>query len=277
MKFKKIISALLASSFAALSAVSVSALELSNGAEVSMDDVIVKELQEELYSRGLSEQNIATLGNLGFHLDEMVQLSDSELASIFGSSRGRAVMPRITTYTVTGIPDELYSSTSDFVPGSGMVSGDFYDDNDGMYIQDQVDTFSNNAMPDATSYSNMYYLFGEYDPSIGVHQGVDIQPSPRNCTVYSQHEGTVVRTGGTWGAVGIYDSSANRTFYYLHMKNIQPALNSSVSLDDVLGTSSNKGVSATHFHFEVRKGKSTSIGNGNGTQLTSVYPYDYMA
>ena len=253
MKFKKIISALLASSFAALSAVSVSALELSNGAEVSMDDVIVKELQEELYSRGLSEQNIATLGNLGFHLDEMVQLSDSELASIFGSSRGRAVMPRITTYTVTGIPDELYSSTSDFVPGSGMVSGDFYDDNDGMYIQDQVDTFSNNAMPDATSYSNMYYLFGEYDPSIGVHQGVDIQPSPRNCTVYSQHEGTVVR------------------------KNIQPALNSSVSLDDVLGTSSNKGVSATHLHFEVRKGKSTSIGNGNGTQLTSVYPYDYMA
>lgn len=277
MKFKKIVSILLATSFATLSAVSVSAFELSDGTNVDMDDVIVKEYQEKLYKRGLSEQNIATLGNLGFHLDEMVRLSDSELKSIFGSSMGKIAMPRIATYTVTGIPDELYSSTSQFVAGSGMVSGDFYDDNDGQYIQEQVDTFSYNVMPDARSYSNMYYLFGEYDSSIGVHQGVDIQPSPRNCTVYSQHEGTVVRSGGEWGAVGIYDSSAKRTFYYLHMKDIVPVKNSTVSVDDVLGTSSNKGVSGIHLHFEVRNGKNTSIGDGYDTKLTSLYPYDHMA
>lgn len=278
MKFKKILSVLLAASFTVLSAISVSAFELSDGTEVDMDDAIVESYRQQLYARGLSEQNIYTLANLGFHLDEMVRLSESELNAILGKSRGKTSRAIIPTYTVTGIPDNLYGDTSKFTTNSGMTNGDFYEDNNGYYIQYKVDTFSKNSMPDADSYSNMYYLYGEYDPDIGVHQGVDIQPSPRQCNVYSQHSGIVVDYT-RYGAIGIYDSSVNRTFYYLHMRSRQVSPGDTVSYGDYLGISYNTGLptgSGIHLHFEVAKGKDNPQ-SGEQLVLKSLSPYQYMA
>lgn len=280
MKLKRCIS-LIAATVCSLSLISsVSAFYLSDGTEVEMDDPIVVEYRQELIERGLSEQNIRSLANHGFHLDEMVMLTDAQLTALLGENLGRTIMPRISTYTVTNIPDELYGSTSDFVVGSGMTDGDFYIDNEGYYIEEQVDSFSENAIPYADSYNNMYYLFGEYDPSIGVHQGVDIQPDPKASSIYSRHSGVVVRANGTFGEVGIYNASRNRTYYYLHMKDITFSVGQTVAVGDLLGTCSSVGLpnkNSIHLHFEVRNGRNTSIGNGEGTTLTSLYPYDHMA
>ena len=98
--------------------------------------------------------------------------------------------------------------------------------------------------------------------------------SSANSAIYSLHGGTV-KLSSTYGAVLIYNSSANKTYIYAHMKDIAVTANSTVSAGQLLGYESNVGVSGRHLHFEVRSGNVSSLASPSG--LNSVSPYEHMS
>lgn len=118
------------------------------------------------------------------------------------------------------------------------------------------------------------------------HAGIDMYSTYRK-PVKSVHYGTVVycstdriaRNPSTknYGAVGIYNSAVDKTFYYLHMI-IDPEIHEgdTVYHGTTLGLQSNVGTDDDHLHFEVRDGEYD--GNPaapptiNGT-LTTISPY----
>ena len=75
-------------------------------------------------------------------------------------------------------------------------------------------------------------------------------------TIHSAHAGTVVFIGINYGTVAIYDGQ--RTYLYLHMKNICVSAGDSIKVGDKLGIQSNTGLAkglGAHLHIEVQNGK----------------------
>ncbi|MBZ4688514.1 MAG: peptidase [Clostridiales bacterium] len=129
--------------------------------------------------------------------------------------------------------------------------------------------------PNNIKYS--YYLYGEFDNNIGVHEGVDMKytaDSDRDIRAISK--GEVIAVGGSYGKIAIYDSTENVTTFYLHCSQIDVTVGDTVNAGDIIGEQGSVGASGAHVHFEVRAGKKTSPNTGTDLDLLSEEPYGYF-
>ncbi len=250
-----------------------SAKALANNSDFN-DNSKNEVLIELLYDKGLTEENIKTLCRRGFSLNEQLSMKMEDIEKVLNPNQNvlKNIVPKSSDVTVYNVPDEyLGPETALFLPNCGFVSGDFYNDNPGSVYTARINLFANYVFNGASS--NKYYnLFGEYDPIYGYHKGVDMKAAD-GTPIYTAHLGEVsIRQD--YGAVIIYDGFASHA--YIHMTNITSAGN--VSLGQKIGNQSNVSASHTigsHLHYEVRKGKSVSLG-GPGAENYNEIPYGFM-
>ena len=258
--------------------IAFSAISTQFLATSSPSNNVPSEWEEEfeiLYSRGLTTQNIKSLANQGLFPDEQVLLTDAQLHEYLGDTFGQSIsapLSRASTVTVQNVPDDLFgTSTEIFLAGCGMYNGDFYADNSGSSIVSCINQFTNHVFSGASCYK-FYFLYGEYDPSIGYHKGVDIKAKSGLPQIKSANSGTAVLRPD-FGAVCVQGDGY--THSYLHMDPIAVSEMAPISVGTVLGTEGAEKAPGPHLHYEVRAGASSSLGDNSATnQNTS--PYYHM-
>jgi len=224
-----------------------------------------QDYEKAFESIGLTFDEVKTLQNQGLSYDEILEM-ESVTRSLFRSTI-RVTRPA-SFVRVTNVA----GSTEYYHPDAGLVAGDFYDDNDGDWVEAQIENFIDDVYGSTNNMTYMYYLFGEWDSTYQTHQGTDMRNTASNPRLYSAHEGEVVTVGAT-GRVGIYDGDV--TYFYAHCSNRQVAVGDEVEVGDYIANEGSVGASVAHLHFEVRNGRKTSMGSQN-TSLNSLRPYDYM-
>lgn len=117
--------------------------------------------------------------------------------------------------------------------------------------------------------------FDGYVNTKGRHEGIDMVLYHK-APVYSAISGTVIRTGGDYNTVAIYDSTHDKTVIYLHFNSIAVSNGSYVNKGSLIGYQGSKGASASHVHLEVRNGRRTSAAKSvNDYTLDNPNPYNY--
>ncbi len=191
-------------------------------------------------------------------------------------------MPQITNYPYPNQQEEFH-------PGSGMVNGSWYGDNNGTQKEDAIFDFYVATFGVAPPHINnyLYNLYGaKYSDSESIpvqfrntyHTGIDMFYYA-GATIRSALSGTVAFYDSEYGAVGIYDGY--RTYVYMHMNLNQSIMvnDAEVSIGTILGTQSDVGVSGSnHLHIEVQPGKATGVSSYvtiNDTMPT-YNPYTYL-
>lgn len=117
--------------------------------------------------------------------------------------------------------------------------------------------------------------FDGYVNTKGRHEGIDMVLYHK-APVYSAISGTVIRTGGDYNTVAIYDSTHDKTVIYLHFNSIAVSNGRYVSKGSLIGYQGSKGASASHVHLEVRNGRKTSAAKSvNDYTLDNPDPYSY--
>lgn len=228
-------------------------------------------------SKGLSYDDVRILQIKGFSFIDIVLMSDNEIDECVG----RDATPKYTMPSnyikVTNVGGVGSSAIEYFHPNTGMVSGDFYSSsNNGTYKDGEVQNFIKEVydVSSTSGFSYKYYYWGQWgDSSIGTHQGHDMYSSSSNSAIYSLHQGTV-KINSTFGAVLIYNSKANKTFIYAHLRDIAVTEGSTVSAGQFIGYESNVGVNGRHLHFEVRSGEVSKLASQSG--LNTLNPYEWM-
>lgn len=123
-----------------------------------------------------------------------------------------------------------------------------------------------------------YYIYGEFDSSIGTHEGVDLQDiADYSHQVRSVTPGKVVgKDVYGWGTLQIYDSYLNETITYMHMTNIQKNVGDNVYVGDYIGKQGSVGTGSNHLHFMAVDYNSTYIPTGTDNNLESSQPGGYL-
>lgn len=224
------------------------------------------EFAPQFEAAGLTYSDVKSLQNAGFSYVEILQMGSGARSAL--PRRARATRPS-TFVKVTNVGG---STTEYYHPSSGMVTGDFYEDNDGGWIEDQLEYFIEEVYGSTSNMTYMYYLFGEWDNSFQTHQGTDMRNTSSNPKLYAACSGDVTTTGTT-GRIAIYDGDV--THFYAHCSSIQVSAGDYVEYGDYIGNEGSVGASTAHLHYEVRDGEKTSMGLQN-TSLNSLNPYDYM-
>jgi len=178
-----------------------------------------------------------------------------------------------------------------FHPFSGMVSGTWAENNGNKIDKIIKDFYYAVFHVSPTSKKNyLHSLYGSKTNTVSgdrfnqtMHYGVDIVGPNKNATVYSAHSGNITIAGGNYGQVGIYDSSNDVTYFYLHLKDIPEEIQVGgiINKNQIIGVQSNTGVKDIHLHFEVRKGYRSDVGEDLPKQdttipLESLFSYPYM-
>lgn len=274
-RFKKLGAFLIVMSLMLSISVSVFAQEPSKSLAELQASAKWENAFKELMARGLTMENIKSLTNQGLTPDEQTMLTNEQLYNYLKGTYGKSITApsgRASTVTVTNIPDDYYGITTEiFLSGCGMYNGDFYANNSGSTIVNTITQFSNFTLNSAAAYK-FYFLYGEYDASIGYHKGVDIKAKNGLPQIRSANAGTA-RRRSDYGGICVQDG--NYTYSYLHMTNII-AEGAGVNVGTVLGTEGAVGASGAHLHFEVRQGNTTSLGDNSSTNR-NVSPYYHMA
>lgn len=185
--------------------------------------------------------------------------------------------------TVTNMP--YGDNVETFHPDSGMVNGTWAQ-NDGTAKVNAIKTFYKKVFKASSAPDNLclYNLFGaEYDKGLNLndryHTGIDMYV-PGGSDIYSAHAGTITAVGGQFGVVGIYDSSKNVTYFYLHMDvtNTAAKVGETIGVGEFLGRQSNVGTGGQHLHIEVRNGERKAPARQPyiNESLTSISPYKYL-
>lgn len=116
---------------------------------------------------------------------------------------------------------------------------------------------------------------GSCDGYVGGHSGIDIQTKDvaghltADREFYSVSSGTVINSGtGKFNTISIYNSQQNKSYIYLHAREVSVNTGDIVSVGDELGIQGSAGVgSAEHVHFEVRNGRKTNGACGASTTI----------
>jgi hypothetical protein len=219
--------------------------------------IIASDLQEQLFQRGIDESFIKTLYHLGYTYEQMLNIPDEELlelksklsmstetlsvsasSSYLGSVKnllrpnslfaaaGDADDPAYTgTYP---LPTGTTNTVSQLVTGSVNGVSELFHNNvsvtasDISWYRSASQTAGAYIFNCSTSDSNFrydYYLYGEYDSSIGIHEGVDLQymnSTTRQVKSISDsskpnYPARVVSTSTSLGSVCVYDPYMDET------------------------------------------------------------------
>ncbi len=240
--------------------------------QVDMDGGFYVDYQKLFESKGLTYEIVKSLQNQGFSYNQILSMETQKILSLVPASQRASLLAapsgfvRVTNVGGTGETAYFHSNT-------GMVAGNFYNNNDGTWIQNRVKNFSNYVY-NKSGISCMYYLWGEWDDNAYTHQGVDFQDTASNPPIYFPLTGVVVTVGAT-GRVGIYNEQNEVTYFFAHMTNRTVSVGQRVNADTIIGYEGNVGANSTHLHFEVRSGRQTTMGvPDNG--LHTLNPYNYM-
>jgi len=235
---------------------------------------IPENLKTKLNEKGLTSEKIDTLRNLGFGYPEMLKLDSSTINKIFS--------PDVTIQS-SPPPGYQYVET---VPDGGGTDEWFHPDVD--VDQNSINWYVDaskqcaKALFDESDTSKLdysYYLYGEWDSSIGTHEGVDMDHSNgHGRPVKTVTPGEVIRIVSSLGAVQIYDDYLEETITYMHMQDIDDyvAVGDIVSVGDVIGEQGSVGAYGAHVHFQAYDGRSYSIPSGRDNDLLCRIPYGFM-
>ena len=192
-----------------------------------------------------------------------------------------------SSFTLNNVPDKLFSrgieNNVQLHRGSGFKSD----------VRDFQASYQNiiNAISDAVEvmygHRNFnaknicYFLFGEYDSSVGIHHGVDMAIG-ENSPIKALISGSVKYVNKNIGKVVIKNEDGQTCSCYHHMNDVTVSVGDNVVAGvSQIGIEGKKGyANGSHLHFEIRK-ESESGGavpeNYNfNTQMASIIPYGYM-
>lgn len=246
---------------------SVSAFAVPLGERDQITGELYFNYAKQFEEKGITFEAVKALQNQGFSYREILDSANHPQTRnrIYAIARVQRPSNFVEVTNVNG-------STEYYHPNSGMVAGDFYLDNNGYWITSQIESFITNVYGSTSNMAYMYYLFAEWDDQYQKHQGTDMRNTSTDPNLYSAHAGEVIAKGPT-GRIAIYDGSV--THFYAHCTNIQVSVGDTVAVGDHIGTEGSVGVSQAHLHYEVRSGRTTSMGLQN-TNLNSLSPYPYM-
>ena len=114
-----------------------------------------------------------------------------------------------------------------------------------------------NSTVSGSAWSKDYGYNHAYDKSITdknpnlpkIHAGIDIL-IPNGTKLYSLTDGRVVKIKEPIGAVYIRPKNQSGTIVYMHLSTISVDINDTISENDYIGKSGNKGSKAYHLHIE---------------------------
>ena len=238
-------------------------------------------IQRILKEKGLTIEQFNSLINMSNDIDDIIAMSNAEIADIFSGT---------TTPPSKGL--HTYYGNIPYFGGDGSTAFDTSINISSTYIQNYCNLskdFSeyvlNRTYNNASTYSSQnirfsYYLFGEYDNQIGgVHEGVDIHDANgSDRAIRSAHPGKIIGVGGTYGVVQVFDDFENWTVTYMHLDTSA----NGYSVDDYINRGSNLGnqdntglpsTSGNHLHTQVVFGETTNTPSGQNMTLSSEFPY----
>ena len=228
-----------------------------------IDGGLYADYADRFSAMGLTFDDVKSLQNQGYSYDDILQMPMTRASKSVARAAAPSNFVRVTN---------VAGSTEYYHPNTGMVAGDFYDDNDGDWIEGKIEDFVTNVYGSLGG-SYMYYLWGEWDTSFQTHQGNDQYQSDGD-TIYSAHSGEVIGLGSL-GRICIFDEDEEVTYIYAHCQDIQVDVGDHVDVGDPIGAQGSVGVAGSHLHFEVRTGDTTAMGLQN-KNLNTLNPYDYM-
>lgn len=192
-----------------------------------------------------------------------------------------------SSFKLNNVPDKLFSrgieNNVQMHRGSGFKSD----------VRDFQASYQNiiNAISDAVEvmygHRNFnaknicYFLFGEYDSSVGIHHGVDMAIG-ENSPIKALISGSVKSVDKSIGKVVIENEDGQTRSCYHHMNDVTVSVGDNVVAGVTqIGIEGKKGyANGSYLHFEIRKkGESGGAVPGNynfNTQMESIIPYGYM-
>ena len=92
-----------------------------------------------------------------------------------------------------------------------------------------------------------------------LHAGIDYA-SGYGTVVYAPASGICTCSGGTFGTLGIYCKTLDKTYLFLHLSERNFRVGDRISIGQVIGKTGSTGVAsgAAHLHFECRPGNKSS-------------------
>ena len=115
----------------------------------------------------------------------------------------------------------------------------------------------------------------------GGHPGWDVQTKSevdpqRNAYFYAVTAGELIKTGGAYNTIAVYDSEKDKTTLYAHASSILVSVenNPTIKIGQRLGRQGSTGPKTTgpHVHIEVRDGKTTYLATGADGSQTGNHP-----
>ncbi|GEM_PF-6799565 len=192
------------------------------------------------------------------------------------SDNSRAVAPKWKVCTVNGKPNQKFHPDVDtarideYVMKARSIAFDLFTETD----------FINHI-----HIRYAYYMWGEYDPAIGVHEGIDMNVNQLEGdgtfrTVVSGIVNEVQHDGSGMGKLALYVSRENSTYFFLHAKRYEGYITKGKSISGRYyaglqgGTGNGKQIYPPHVHIGTEKGSTTFCASGTDLDLRSQIPYD---
>lgn len=169
-----------------------------------IDGGLYGDYAQRFNSLGLTFDDVKTLQNQGLSYTDILQMGSI--------SRARLRTTRAAAPSSFARVTDVAGSIEYFHPDTGMIDGDFYSDNDGYWIEGQIENFITDVYGGIGG-SYMYWLWGEWDTQYNTHQGTD-QWQGAGSELLSAHKGTVYALGST-GRICIYDEYGNLQYRLL--------------------------------------------------------------
>ncbi|MFZ2539106.1 MAG: hypothetical protein WAX04_09425, partial [Oscillospiraceae bacterium] len=246
--------------------------------QLYVNNIVSEEIKGLIKAKGLTEQQIDALMDMGYMLEEIAVLDATKIRDKLGNT----AIPLGSNNLTRSTPPAGYNCVAQ-VPDNGGTNEWFHPNVnvDNIWIYVIQSKAAAQDLFNQTNTNNLrwsYYLWGEWGEDANptwCHEGVDLQSIPNNGrNVRSLSQGIVtLRTSNT---LNVYDSNLGITTNYQHLSSIpiNIRVGSQISYNQEIGTQS---TGDAHVHIQVcNHSNCTSIHSGRELTLTCINPYNYM-
>lgn len=110
----------------------------------------------------------------------------------------------------------------------------------------------------------------------GAHEGIDFAYGSTGTAIYAIFDGEVITplSSHSTHQLAVYDSSAGKTYNYLHMNSKSVSVGDLITHSNGVGQQGQRGnASGQHVHFEVHSGNTNTLSSESDDMLGSISPY----
>ena len=251
-----------------------------DNSKYNADNTLFPDMHTVVARTDIPQKTINLLSNLGFNDQEIQHMTLTDIYEI--------IIPyALAAYAVPSnyiyVPFVQYIGGNDEYFHPNGHSGSTNMQREANYAKTIAEHSFSRTYNYATTQANQnirfsYYLFGEFDASIGTHEGIDmVDQLQTNRTIMSTMPGQVIRKDATNGILVVYNSQLDISVAYMHLKiNANLSVGSNVTQNTALGTQDKILADGRHLHIQVTDGRTTNVASGKDLTLTSVYPYNYL-